>query len=263
MQMVHQHAPKLLSRRRLMQPMHEPAPTAALWCHLMQRVHQTTEGAARMGTAAPGSHPKVVVSGGDFNVFPRPDDPFATGEPYGNGKVGPSDQLAALYGPALGLHNLFDTLLADVPASAYSYVFEGQAQTLDQQFATGALFDELVQIRAAHVNADFPADYSGDVARGASDHDPQVARWSDDVTLGRLHDLVNFFVATGQLDATKAGLLHDRLNRAAGFLTQGKTDAYRSQLTAFGDQAQDLVPAHLSQSAANALEREADRLAAR
>jgi hypothetical protein len=34
-----------------------------------------------------------------------------------------------------------------------------------------------VQVRTAHVNAGWPADLSGDGARGLSDHDPQVARF--------------------------------------------------------------------------------------
>ncbi len=33
-------------------------------------------------------------------------------------------------------------------------------------------------MRAAHVNAGWPADFDGDGARGLSDHDPQVARFS-------------------------------------------------------------------------------------
>ncbi len=32
----------------------------------------------------------------------------------------------------------------------------------------------LDQFRIAHLNSDFPADYAGDVARGTSDHDPNV-----------------------------------------------------------------------------------------
>jgi hypothetical protein len=157
-----------------------------------------------------------------------------------------------------GLHNLYDTLLADVPQSAYSYSFSGQAQTLDMQWATAAQFADLVQVRAAHINADFAADYDGDVARGASDHDPQLARWFTDVTLDRLHALVDYYVATGDLDADKAFLFHDRLDKAADYLAAGKLAAYRAQLQAFGNQAYDYATA----AAAAALEREADRLAA-
>lgn len=112
---------------------------------------------------------KRTLVGGDLNVFPRPDDPFAPGEPNAG-----SDQLAPLYGQ--GLENLFDTELADNPAAAYSYVFQGQAQTLDQQFVTPAVKALLRQTRTAHVNADWPADFDGDGARGLSDHDPLVTR---------------------------------------------------------------------------------------
>ena len=64
-----------------------------------------------------------------------------------------------------------------MPSAAYSYSFQGQAQTLDNLFVNDALYGDLVQMRAAHVNADWPADFDGDGPRGASDHDPQVARF--------------------------------------------------------------------------------------
>jgi predicted extracellular nuclease len=197
-----------------------------------------------------------VVSAGDFNVYPRPDDPFAPGQPYGCCSVGPSDQLGPMYDA--GLHNLYDTLLAEVPVSAYSYSFSGQVQTLDTQWATDAQFADLVQVRAAHVNADFAADHDGDVGRGASDHDPQLARWFNDVTIDRLHALVDYYVASGQLAADKAFLFHDRLDKAAAYLEAGKMAAYRAQLQAFGNQAYD----YATPAAAAALESEADRLAA-
>jgi hypothetical protein len=150
-----------------------------------------------------------VISGGDFNVYPRPDDPFAPGQAYACNPlpcaVGPSDQLGPMYDA--GLHNLWDTLVTQVPRSAYSYNFVGQVQTLDMQFATDGQFDDLVQVRAAHLNADFAADYDGDAARGASDHDPQVARWFTDVTTDRLRALVGYFVETGEVVQTKADLL--------------------------------------------------------
>ena len=117
-----------------------------------------------------------MVYGGDLNVFPRPDDPIATGS-----QPTPSDQLAPLY--EAGLHNLWDNLVADVPASAYSYSFEGQAQTLDHLFVNDALYGDLVQVRAAHINADWPAEFTGDGSRGSSDHDPQVARFRSRASL--------------------------------------------------------------------------------
>jgi uncharacterized protein len=127
-----------------------------------QRREQAAYGAAIVTAIGTGAR---VVYGGDLNVFPRPDDPV---QPV-------SDQLAPLYDA--GLHNLWEDLAADVPESAYSYVFEGQAQTLDHLFVSPALRGDLVQMRAAHVNADWAANHDADGSRGSSDHDPQVARF--------------------------------------------------------------------------------------
>jgi predicted extracellular nuclease len=122
---------------------------------------------ALLQTANPDAR---IVGGGDLNVYPRPDDPFAPiGQPTS------SDQLSSLYDPSLGLTNLWDVLLGQAPESTYSYVYVGMAQTLDQMFANGPLLADLKQFRIAHINSDFPADYPGDVARGTSDHDPNVA----------------------------------------------------------------------------------------
>ncbi len=113
-----------------------------------------------------------MVLGGDLNVYPRPDDPFAP-----IGQPGSSDQLGALYDPALGLKNLWETELDQEPETAYSYVFQGMTQTLDQVFVNQTMLAGLRQYRTAHINSDFPADYPGDEARGTSDHDPSVANF--------------------------------------------------------------------------------------
>ena len=52
------------------------------------------------------------------------------------------------------------------------------AQTLDQMFITGPMLADLREFRIAHINSDFPADYPDDVARGTSDHDPNVATFA-------------------------------------------------------------------------------------
>ncbi|MET8462614.1 lamin tail domain-containing protein [Micromonospora zamorensis] len=141
-----------------------------------QRREQARYGAAIVTAIEAADQAARVVYGGDLNVFPRPDDPIATGN-----QPTPSDQLAPLY--EAGLHNLWDNLVADVPASAYSYSFEGQAQTLDHLFVNDALYGDLVQVRAAHINADWPAEFTGDGSRGSSDHDPQVARFRSRASL--------------------------------------------------------------------------------
>ncbi len=135
-----------------------------------QRREQAAYNAAIARTLEAAGEQRALV-GGDLNVFPRPDDPFRPGDTRF-----PSDQLAPLYDA--GLFNLYDLLVAEVPSSAYSYVFEGQAQTLDHLFVSEVLRAEVGDMRAAHVNADWPADHDADGARGVSDHDPQVATFS-------------------------------------------------------------------------------------
>jgi hypothetical protein len=223
------------------------------------RVFQRTEQAAYNVAITDALEGARIISAGDFNVFPRPDDPFAEGQEWACNplpcEVGPSDQLAPMY--EAGLNNLWDTLVAEVPQSAYSYNFMGMVQTLDMQWVTDPQFADLVQVRAGHFNVDFAADFEGDTARGASDHDPQLARWFTDVTLDRLRALVDYYVATGDLQPDKAFLFHDRLDRAELFLALGMRAAYEAQLQAFGNQAHD----YATPFAAAALEREADRLA--
>ncbi|KKK07519.1 lamin tail domain-containing protein [Micromonospora sp. HK10] len=141
-----------------------------------QRREQAAYGAAVVQAVEASDRHARVVYGGDLNVFPRPDDPIATGE-----NPTPSDQLGPLY--QAGMHNLWDDLVADVPAAAYSYTFSGQAQTLDNLFVNDELHSDLVQVRAAHINADYPTDAEGLGDRGASDHDPQVARFRSRASL--------------------------------------------------------------------------------
>ncbi len=197
-----------------------------------------------------------IVLGGDLNVYPRPDDPFAP-----IGQPGSSDQLGSLYDPALGLTNLWDVLLGQVPEAAYSYVYVGQAQTLDQVFANQPMLADLQQFRSAHINSDFPADYSGDVARGTSDHDPQAATFNNLPTTDRLAGLVKFYDENGMItgkNTTK--ILLDRMEKAGRFLEKGQQDAYMDQLQAFIDQISDFTPQFITQEAANALQQETELL---
>ena len=182
-----------------------------------------------------------VVAGGDFNVFPRPDDPLQP----------PSDQLGPLYDQ--GLENLWDTLVAQVPAAAYSYVFVGMAQTLDGQFVTDNLLAELVQTRVAHVNADFPADYPGDGARGLSDHDPMASRFALEATLDRLEALLDHYCATGAITGKNTcEQLRHHLEQA------GRVGD--AQVRAFINQVQGKSPRFVTPAAAAALVAEAQLL---
>ncbi|WP_166352288.1 lamin tail domain-containing protein [Phytoactinopolyspora limicola] len=140
------------------------------------RVEQRTEQArlnAAVGEAARTDGGQVLVTG-DFNVFPRPDDPFPAFKT--DPDRAPSDQLAAMY--ERGFTNLHDVILDEAPENTYSFVFRGVSQILDHVFVDDATLDELVVARFVHVNVDYPAGVPDfEPGRGASDHDPLYARF--------------------------------------------------------------------------------------
>jgi uncharacterized protein len=142
------------------------------------RVEQRTEQAnlnAAIAAAIIDEGGQVLVTG-DFNVYPRPDDPFPSPETDPDRE--PSDQLGALYDVA-GLTNLYDVILEEAPENAYSFIFQGQSQVLDQIFVDDATLTELEEVRYIHVNVDYPAEHpEGQPGRGASDHDPLFARFA-------------------------------------------------------------------------------------
>ena len=63
-----------------------------------------------------------------------------------------------------------------------------------------ALYGDLVHMRAAHINAGWPADFADDGPRGVSDHDPQVARFRSRATL----TVASISVAEGNSGTTPA-----------------------------------------------------------
>jgi hypothetical protein len=219
------------------------------------RVDQRTEQAAYNAAiveALQAVDPMVYVSvGGDLNVYPRPDDPF----PPPN----ESDQLAALY--EVPLTNLWNIMVSDDPVSAYSYVYQGQAQTLDQLFTSQTWLAELTQAKMTHINADFPADYDGDGPRGTSDHDPVFSAYNLLPTVDRLIALLYYFDDNGMITGNNTTkVLLDHLEKAARFKENGKQSAYEAQLQAFMNQVQGKAPKFVTQEAANALSNEANLL---
>jgi hypothetical protein len=87
----------------------------------------------------------------------------------------PGDHVVRVVNRAIEQIDLAALLKQYKGGGSSSYVYQGQAQTLDQMFVNPAMMAYLTQFRIAHINSDFPADYPGDVARGTSDHDPNVA----------------------------------------------------------------------------------------
>lgn len=118
---------------------------------------------------------EAVVSLGDYNAFSFND---GYGDSMGTIRGVPvtADQ-AATASADLVSPDLVD--VADfIPASErYSYVFGGNAQTLDHVIVTANLVPQFVDLVHPRVNADFPEVLRGNAATPArlSDHDPAVA----------------------------------------------------------------------------------------
>ena len=65
------------------------------------------------------------------------------------------------------------------PYRPYSYIYQGESETLDHILLTPALYAHLVRVEALHINADYPPPIPDDAsARRASDHDPVIAVFS-------------------------------------------------------------------------------------
>lgn len=191
------------------------------------RVRQRTEQAtynARIAEALLGASPAArVLIGGDFNVFPRPDDPYPPGAPIEGIGTGPSDQLRGLYDSPMT--NLYDTMVADHPASAYSFGFQGQAQTLDQFWVSPGLLPDLIDVRSAKINVDWPSDAAGEPPAygrfGVSDHDPQAARFAAVATFDKVRALIDELVARGELRGPAAATIVALLDAAELLLDRG------------------------------------------
>jgi hypothetical protein len=118
-----------------------------------------------------------------------------------------------------GLTDLYDT----VPlAERYSYVFEGNSQTLDHILVSGSLLNRST-LDVVHVNAEF--------ADQASDHDPSVVKilMNDESTL----------CALAQRVATKSGVatsLCAKLDNAVAARNRGDLKAAQNILKAFANE---------------------------
>lgn len=121
-----------------------------------------------------------IVLVGDFNAFQFPDgilDIIGTikGAPAGKEQVLMASE--DLVNP--DLTNLVDLIKED---QRYSYIYDGNAQTLDHMLVTDSIKKHLFGFGFARLNADFPETYRGDQNRAErfSDHDPAIAYFSFD-----------------------------------------------------------------------------------
>ena len=180
---------------------------------VFQRIEQAAYLAAIVDAIEADDAGARVIAGGDFNVFPRPDDPFAPGQLIGtSGLEGPSDQLHALYDQ--GLVRACGTTLpkrSRRPPTRTSSRARPRPSIRSSSATTSHA--EFEAYRVAHINADFAADFEGDGARGASDHDPSQARYALAVTIDRLETLVRYLDGAGELRGNE----HDHATSSTGW----------------------------------------------
>jgi hypothetical protein len=122
---------------------------------------------------------------------------------------------------AAGLTTLIETL---PQSERYSYVFDGNSQTLDHMQVSAGLLSALVQFDSVHVNAEF--------ADQISDHDPQAARFGLAVTTGALCALVRLMVEKEGI----ASALCAKLEAAAASEARDDAHAKAGQIGAFINQ---------------------------
>jgi hypothetical protein len=115
-----------------------------------------------------------LVLVGDFNAY-QFNDGYVDVIGTIKGQPAPEDQVV-LSSPDLVDPNL--TVLVETlpPDQRYSFIFEGNAQTLDHVLVNGAMLQRLARFTYARNNADFPESFGGDPARPerVSDHDMPV-----------------------------------------------------------------------------------------
>jgi uncharacterized protein len=75
-----------------------------------------------------------------------------------------------------GLRHVYEFVTPDLP---YTYVYQGESETLDHILVTPSLYDHLVSVQVLHTNADFTLPLPDDPSpERVSDHDPLVAVFS-------------------------------------------------------------------------------------
>ena len=77
-----------------------------------------------------------------------------------------------------GLRHVYELTEPGIP---YTYIYQGESETLDHILVTDSLYRDLVWVEALHTNADFPLASSDDLSPlRVSDHDPLVVIFQPD-----------------------------------------------------------------------------------
>ncbi|MEZ5291990.1 MAG: HYR domain-containing protein [Vicinamibacterales bacterium] len=133
------------------------------------------------------SHPGLpIVSVGDYNAF-EVNDGHVDVLGVARGVPAPATEVVSFGADLLSPDFELAPAVAGTPADGtYSYVFDGNAQSLDHVLLSPEAATTLTAFDHARVNADFPDLLRGDAARveRTSDHDPAVAyfRFPTDTT---------------------------------------------------------------------------------
>ncbi|HSJ59590.1 MAG TPA: hypothetical protein VK895_00040, partial [Jiangellaceae bacterium] len=141
------------------------------------------------------------------------------------------------------LTNLYGELVERYPASAYTFGFQGQAQTLDQMWVSPAMMDELLDVRVAKINVDWPGDATGEAPAygrfGVSDHDPEAGTFGV-VSFDRVRALVDYLIDTGAITTDDAQSILIRLTNAENHLAAGRLAAAANALNSIVHTLEDL-----------------------
>lgn len=71
-----------------------------------------------------------------------------------------------------GLRHVYEAVAPEMP---YTYIYQGESETLDHILVTPALYERLKRVEVLHTNSDYPPAVPGDAsAEHLSDHDPLV-----------------------------------------------------------------------------------------
>jgi predicted extracellular nuclease len=130
-----------------------------------------------------------LVSVGDYNAF-NVNDGYVDAMGTVKGTPAPVDQVllasADLVNPDL-------TDLGDLTPGAYSYTFDGDAQSLDHVLANVNMRARFSRLAPVHIDSDFPDSYRSDPNRPEriSDHDPEVSYFNMAISPSAANGLVS------------------------------------------------------------------------
>ena len=173
-----------------------------------------------------------IIAIGDFNAFEF-NDGFVDVIGTIKGTPAPADQVYAA-SDDLVTPDLIDLLAYAPPGLNYSYVFNGNAQTIDHELITQNLSTRFSRIAYAHLDADFPETFRNDATRPErlSDHDAAVAYFnfgqpvSPDAGSVLLFPVYTSSIASPQLQNTRFSLTNTDVGRAVNvhlFFVDGTT----------------------------------------